>query len=427
MSSHPHAARVRRPVADAATPAVVFRPRTLPVITAAFLVAACGPAQPPGGHGGFPPAAVAVARVEARTLPVVFEYVGQTTGSKDVEIRARVTGILERKLYAEGSPVRAGQPLFSIDRKPLEAQAAAARAEVARAQALVAQADREAARLVPLAERRAIGRKEADDAVSAAELARATMGVARAKLAEVELSLGYTDVAAPISGLSGRAMKSEGSLVTANETLLTVISQVDPIWVPFPVPDGERLAVDRAVAAGRLTLPKDNGYTVSIRLADGSTLPRTGRINFADTRINPATGTTEMRAEIANRDLALRPGQFVRVRLGGAVRRDAIAVPQVAVLEGPQSKFVYVPAKDKDGRDIAQPRPVTLGDWVEADGANLWIVESGLAAGESLIVEGLARLQPGAPIALGPPPGAPAAAGAAPGTKDGAKDARPRS
>ena len=166
---------------------------------------------------------------------------------------------------------------------------------------------------------------------------------------------------------------------------------------------------------------------MSIRLADGSTLPRTGRINFADTRINPATGTTEMRAEIAHRDLALRPGQFVRVRLGGAVRRDAIAVPQVAVLEGPQGKFVYVPAKDKDGRDIAQPRPVTLGDWVEADGANLWIVESGLAAGESLIVEGLARLQPGAPIALGPPPGAPAAAGAAPGTKDGAKDARPRS
>ncbi|MFO1284722.1 MAG: efflux RND transporter periplasmic adaptor subunit [Burkholderiales bacterium] len=404
------------------------RPRTAGTAPPIFLVAAasvvlaaCGPSAPPGGHGGFPPAPVAIAKVEPRTLPIVYEYVGQTAGSKDVEVRARVTGILERRHYAEGSAVKAGQPLFSIDRKPLEAQAAAARAEVARAQAQVAQADREAARLVPLAERRAIGRKEADDAVSAAELARAALGVAQARLAEVELSLGYTEVAAPIGGVSSRAMKSEGSLVNANETLLTVISQVDPIWVPFAVPDNEQLAIARAVAAGRLVLPKDNGYTVSIRLADGTTLPRTGRVTYADTRVNPATGSYEMRAELGNRDLALRPGQFVRVRLAGAQRRDAIAVPQTAVLEGPQGKFVYVPGKDKDGKDVAQPKPVTLGDWVEADGVNLWIVESGLAAGDALIVDGLARLQPGAPIALGPPPGAAPPGGA----KDGAKPAAP--
>ena len=205
------------------------------------------------------------------------------------------------------------------------------------------------------------------------------MKAAEARLAEVNLSLGYTRVNAPITGLSSRANKSEGSLVNANETLLTMIWQVDPIWVPFNVSENDRLGSSGAVAAGRLVLPKDNAYDVTVRLSDGSAFPRKGRINFSDTRVNPATGTYEMRAEIANADGALKPGQFVRVTLKGAVRNNAIAVPQVAVLDGPQGKFVYVTGKDKDGKDIAVARPVALGDWVEVDGANLWVVESGLA------------------------------------------------
>ena len=216
--------------------------------------------------------------------------------------------------------------------------------------------------------------------------------------------------------------------VTANDTLLTVISQVDPIWVPFNVSENDRLAIDRAVAAGRLALPKDNGYEVTVKLADGTAFPRAGRITFADTRVNPATGSYEMRAELPNRDLALKPGQFVRVQLKGALRRDAIAVPQSAVLDGPQGKFVYVPAKDKDGKDIALPRPITVGPWVEADGVNLWIVETGLAAGDKVIVDGIARLfAPGSPIVLGPPPGQPGAPGAPPAApgKDDAKPAAP--
>lgn len=418
------------PAMPHATFACLSRPavRLAAGVLAAGVLAGCGQGQPGGGHGGFPPAQVTAIAVAPRTLPVSWEYVGQTTGSKDVEVRARVTGILERKLYAEGSAVKAGQPLFTIDPKPLEAQAAAAQAEVARAQAQLAQAEREAARLKPLAERRAVGQKEADDALSAAELARASLNVAKAKLAEVDLSLGYTRVLAPVAGLSSRAMKSEGSLVTANDTLLTVISQVDPIWVPFNVSENDRLAIDRAVAAGRLALPKDNGYEVTLKLADGTTFPRAGRITFADTRVNPATGSYEMRAELPNRDLALKPGQFVRVQLKGALRRDAIAVPQAAVLDGPQGKFVYVPAKDKDGKDIALPRPITVGPWVEADGVNLWIVETGLAAGDKVIVDGIARLfAPGSPIVLGPPPGQPGATGAPPAApgKDDAKPAAP--
>ncbi|MCE7878588.1 MAG: efflux RND transporter periplasmic adaptor subunit [Betaproteobacteria bacterium PRO3] len=371
----------------------------------------CGQGGQPGGHMGFPPAQVATVTLAPRTLPVSWEYVGQTTGSKDVEVRARVTGILEKKLFQEGGQVKAGQPLFTIDPKPLEAQAAAARADVARAEAQLAQAEREAARLVPLAERRAVGRKEADDALSAVDLARATLAAAKARYAEVELNLGYTRVVAPVTGLTSRAMKSEGSLVNANETLLTVISQVDPIWVPFNISENEQLAINRSVAAGLLELPKDNGFEVTIRLADGTVFPRSGKINFADTRVNPATGSYEMRAEVANRDRALKPGQFVRVTLKGAMRRNAIAVPQVAVLDGPQGKFVYVPGKDKDGKDVALPRPVVLGPWVEADGVNLWVVESGLKAGETVIVDGVARIMaPGSPIMLGPPPGAPGAA-----------------
>ncbi|HTS20469.1 MAG TPA: efflux RND transporter periplasmic adaptor subunit [Casimicrobiaceae bacterium] len=370
------------------------------VIIAALVLTGCGQSQSKAAFGGFPPAEVNVVSVAPHNFPVAFEYVGQTLGSKDVEVRARVTGIIEHRLYTEGSAVKAGQPLFIIDPKPYAAQVAQAEADLARAQAQKVQADRERARLAPLAERKAIGQKEADDAASTAELAAAAVQSARARLDELKLNWGYTKVVAPISGLSSRAMKSEGSLATANDTLLTTISQTDPIWVAFSISENEQLRLNRAVASGALALPKDNAYDVTIKLADGSTFPRRGRINFADTRVSPTTGTYDMRAEVANRDAALKPGQFVRVVLRGAERRDALAVPQVALLDGPQGKFVYVAAKDKDGKDIAQPRPVVVGDWIDGDSGNLFVIESGLRAGDTVIVNGIARLQPGAPIKL---------------------------
>jgi membrane fusion protein (multidrug efflux system) len=383
-------------------------------IAAAALVAACGPSSQ-GGFHGFPPAQVTTLTMQPRSVPVSYEYVGQTTGSKEVEVRARVTGILERRLFTEGGWVKAGQSLFIIDPKPLEAQAAAAEAEVARVRAQLTQAEREVARLKPLAERRAVGQKEADDAVSNLDLARAQLKAAEARLAEVNLNLGYTRVIAPITGLSSRAIKSEGSLVTANDTLLTLIWQVDPIWVAFNISENEQLALNRAVAAGQLSLPKDNAYDVTIKLADGSMFPRKGRINFSDTRVNPATGTYEMRAEIANADGALKPGQFARVQLKGATRQNALVIPQVAVQDGAQGKFVYVTGKDKDGKDIAVVRSIALGDWVEIDGANMWLVESGLKAGDTVIVDGIAKLQPGGAIVL---PGAQGAPGKAPAGGD---------
>ena len=378
--------------------------RLLPAVAAILVVAACGKSGSQGGFHGFPPAAVTIERTTTATIPVSFEYVGQTIGSKDVEVRARVTGIVEKRLYDEGAAVKAGQVLFLIDPKPYQAQVEAADADLARAKAQKAQADRENARLQPLALHKAIGQKEADDAASTADLAAAGVKAAQAKLDEVKLDLGYTRVVAPISGLTSRALQSEGSLATANQTLLTTISQTDPIWVVFNVSENEELRLQRAVAAHALELPKDNAYEVTIVLSDGSSFPRKGRINFADTRVNPSTGTYEMRATLPNADGALKPGQFVRVVLNGARRVDAIAVPQVAVLDGPQGKFVYVAGKDKDGKDVAVPKPVKVGDWVDASGAHRWIVESGLAAGDPVIVDGMARIMGGGPIVIGGSP-----------------------
>ena len=384
---------------------------------AALAVAACGPAPQQGFHG-FPPADVTLLTVQPKSIPVTFEYVGQALGSKEVEVRARVGGILEKRLFKEGASVKGGQTLFLIDPKPYEAQAASAEADLAHAQAQLSQAQREATRLKPLAERKAIGQKEYDDAVSNSELAAASVKAAEAKLREARLNLGYTRVAAPITGLSSRATKSEGSPVTAgSDSLLTTISQTDPMWVQFNVSENEQLRIDRAVSDKKLDWPKDNTMDVIVKLADGTTLERKGRINFSDTRINTTTGTYETRAEFANADNALKPGQFVRVILNGAARRDAIAVPQVAVLEGPQGKFVYVAAKDKDGKDIAAPKPVVLGEWTTGASANQWIVESGLAAGDKVIIEGIAKLMPGGAIKL---PGAGGAPGAAPAPAGGA-------
>jgi membrane fusion protein (multidrug efflux system) len=374
-------------------------------------LSACGSSQQQGGFHGFPPPDVSVITVEPKSIPVTFEYVGQALGSKEVEVRARVGGILEKRLFKEGAPVKAGQTLFIVDPKPYEAQLASAEAELARAQAQQAQAQREAARLKPLVEKKAVGQKEYDDAVSTSDLAAAAVKSADANLRTARLNLGYTRVVAPITGLSSRATKSEGSLVmVGSDSLLTTISQTDPIWVQFNVSENEKLRIERAVAEKKLQWPKDEEMDVVVKLADGSTLPRKGHINFADTRINTQTGTYETRAEFTNADNALRSGQFVRVTLNGPMRLNAITVPQSAVLDGPQGKFVYVAGKDKDGKDVAMPNPVQLGEWVTGNGANLWIVESGLNAGDHVIVDGIAKIMmPGQPIKLAGSTPAPAA------------------
>ncbi|HEU0204557.1 MAG TPA: efflux RND transporter periplasmic adaptor subunit [Burkholderiaceae bacterium] len=377
---------------------------------AAVLVACGNNNGQPGGFSGFPPAPVTLQTVTPRTVPLRFEYVGQAAGSKEAEVRARVQGILERRTYQEGERVKRGQTLFVIDPKPYAALAQQAEAELARAQAQLALARRTIVRLKPLLAENAVSGSAYDDAVAQEEAAAANVKLAQARLAEARLNLGYTTVTAPVSGYASRALKSEGSLVTPGDnSLLTTVSQLDPMYVNFSVPENEQLRRVRLINEGKIVLPDaKTGYEVSVRLADGSLLPTKGKLAFIAPGINPGTGSFDARAEVANGDGLLRPGQFVRVVLNGAKRPDAIVVPQRAVLDGPQGKFVYAAIKSKDGKDIAVPRPVQVGDWIELDGAQLWIIESGLKGGEQIVVEGMGKIFPGpegAPIIVGAPGG----------------------
>jgi membrane fusion protein, multidrug efflux system len=391
----------------------MLRSRALVFASLAFLLAACGPSggdkgggKAGGDHdkgkgggpmGGMPMAEVVVVTATPQALPQVFEYVGQTAGSREVEVRARVTGILQKRNFAEGEPVKAGQSLYTIDAAPFQAAVARAEADVAAAEARLEQASRNAKRFKPLYAEKAVSQKDYDDAVSAEAIGAADVKAARARLTEARLNLSYTKVESPASGVSGRSLRSEGSLVSGPDVLLTTITQVDPIWVNFGIPDNEQAQIQSDVQAGRLALPKGGRFEVQVRRADGTVYSRSGRLNFSDVRVSSSTGTREARAELPNPDGVLRPGEFVRVVLRGAVRPNAVTVPQRAVMEGPQGKFVYV----IDEKSTAQARPVEAGEWA---GGNQWIITKGLQGGEKVIVDGVMKIGPGAPVKVAEKP-----------------------
>lgn len=347
-----------------------------------------------------PPAQVSVIKAVARSLPVTFEYVGQTAGSREVEIRARVPGILQRRNFREGGYVAAGQSLFTLDLAPYRTAVARADAELAAAKARALQAERNAARLQPLFEAKAVSQKDFDEAIAARAISQADIQAAQARLDEAKLNLGYARVESPIAGIAGRALRSEGNYVTGPDVLLTTVSQLNPIFVLFGIPDEARLRLDREVAAGRLRLPKNNAFDVSLQLAEGVPYAPRGKMNFSDVRISGQTGTSEARAVVPNPKGELRPGQFVRVILSGARRVDAILIPQRAVIEGPQGKSVYVVGKNS----TAEPRAIAVGEWQ----GDQWVVLSGLVAGDQVIVDGLMKLGPGAPVQVSAGKGPPA-------------------
>lgn len=387
---------------------------SLSLIVSALLLSACDRGGPPPG---MPPAPVAAMTVEAKTVPAVFEYVGQTAGSREVEVRARVTGILLKRNYREGGQVAAGQSLFTIDSAPYRAALMRAEADVASAEARLGQAKRNAARMKPLFEARAVSQKEHDDAVSNESIADADVKAARARLTEASLNVGYTHVESPIVGIASRAQRSEGTYITGPEVLLTTVSQIHPIHVLFGISDDQRQRMNREVDEKRLLLPKNQQFDVSVKLSEGNIYPRTGKLEFSDVRISGTTGTSEARAELPNPNGVLHPGQFVRVILKGAVRPNAILVPQRAVLEGPKGKFVYVVVEGK-----ADARPVTVGDWQDDN----WIILSGINPGDKVITDGVMKIGPGAPVQIvdpnAPAPGNPPAA---PGNPPPATEAPP--
>jgi membrane fusion protein (multidrug efflux system) len=341
--------------------------------------AAAGPA---GSSAAQAAVEVTTLRVEPRDVPVAFDAVGRTEGSREVQVRARVSGILERQLFSEGDSVKAGAPLFRIERAPFEIELQQARGALAQETARQELAQQELARLKGLADRRAISQKEADQAASSAQQSAAAVQIARARVRQAELNLSYTTVSAPIGGITGRALQSVGTLVQpSNESaLLTTITRGDPIWVRFSLSEAE---------FARLRGSDRSDVEVGVELADGKPYQHKGKLNFAASTVDGNTGTVQMRAELPNPKQQLLPGQYVRVRMV-AGSQQAIVVPQTAVMQNDTGRFVWVAGGD--GKAVQ--RNIRAGGWLGED----WVVLDGLKAGEAVIVDNVARLRPGTPV-----------------------------
>lgn len=338
--------------------------------------------------------AASVLVVQPQEVPMTIDALGQAEGSREVEVRARVSGLLEQQLYQEGEPVKAGAPLFRIERAALEITRAQASALLAQEAARLEQARRETARLQGLAQEQAISQREHDNARSAQAVLQASLQLAQARVREAELNLSYTVVNAPIAGLSGRAHKSVGSLVgPGSDSLLTKIVQIDPIRVRFALSPQELQQLQRLPPVRR------RDVTVQILDADGQPLPRRGRLGFSGSTIDAELGTVALRAEFPNAEADLLPGQLVHVQLLLGTR-SAFLVPQAAVVQSEHGHTVWTL---RHGR--ATPAPVQLGEWVGTD----WVVHGGLKKGDQVIVDSLLKVRPGLPVTPR------AAAGAAPG------------
>lgn len=330
-----------------------------------------------------PPMPVSVLSVTPTSVPISIESVAQTEGAKEVEIRPRVGGILLKKLFEEGAEIKAGQAMFLIDPVPFQIALAEAKAMLSEQKTKVAQAEREANRLEKLLEMQSISAREADNANSDYALAKASLAQYEAKVREAELNLSYTKVTSPITGVAGRFVYSEGALVEANNSLLTTVSKNSPIWVRFSLSDSELEKLGGHVSEA-------NVRPVELIMQNGQPYASRGKLNFAASTVNPSLGTQELRATFENAGKMLMPGQFVRVRISTGDLDGVFKVPQTAVLSGEQGKFVFV----VDDKQQATPRPVRVGDWVGTD----WVVESGLNAGDQVIVDNLIKIRPGAKV-----------------------------
>ena len=377
-----------------------MRPRHKMLIAAlmAFFIAGCGKggdAKAPGtpGSGGPPPPAeVGVITVSLGDVGLITELPGRLEASRVAQVRARVAGILQKRLFREGSDVKAGQPLFTIDAAPYAAQVAGAKASQARAEANVAQTTGLAERYKPLVEDNAISKQEYANAVAAQKQAEADVGVAKANVQTAAINLGYAAVTAPISGRIGRALVTEGALVGQGEaTQLAVIQQINPMYVNFTQSAAEVMKLRGAMASGQFKRASGaNAASVRLVMEDGTEYATPGRLLFSDLTVDPTTGQVTLRAEVPNPAGQLLPGLYMRVRLEQAQASNAITLPQQAVTRTAQGDTVMVVADD--GK--VSPRPVQIGS---ARGAQ-WVVLSGLKAGEKVMVDGFQKLQSGATV-----------------------------
>jgi len=382
--------------------------RSVPVaalLAASLLSVACGEKQ----TAAPPPPEVYVADVVQRDVPIYLELVGQTLGFQDVEIRARVEGYLQRVAFTEGSLVHKGDLLYEIDHKPLEAALANAKADLATARAHLQKTETDVARLRPLAAEQAVSRQELDNALSARDAAQAQMDARQASVDSAELDLGYTWIRAPLEGLAGTTEVKAGNLVGRGEsTLLTTVSQLDPILFRAGISEAEYLNVARRAEE----LKREHAgepVTVQLLLADGTVHPQPGRVDAVERAVDPTTGTISVQFAFGNPDRILRPGQYGRARFVLEERKGALLVPQRAVQE--LQNLYSVATVGADGKVAF--RNVKVGPRVDS----LWLISDGLKPGERVVVEGLQRIKDGTVVNAKPVAAAAEPAAAAAGSK----------
>lgn len=365
-------------------------------------LSACGQKKAEGGAP--PPPEVGVVTVTPSPVAIVNELPGRLEGVRTAEVRARVEGVVLSRNYTEGGEVKAGQVMFRIDPAPYQAQLASARASLQRAEANAVSARQKAERYKPLVAVNAVSKQEYDDAVAAAGQANADIASAKAAVTTAQINLSYTTVTAPISGRAGRALVTEGALVGKGEaTKLTVVEQVDPIWVTFTQPASEVTRLRRAIESGAVK-GMNGGAKVHLYVEDGREYDQTGKLLFSDMTVDPTTGAITLRAQFPNPKRELLSGTFVRVKIEQGMDENALTVPQRALIRNAQGASVLVVGTDGKVAALPVKAPQAIGD--------SWVVTEGLKGGEKVIVEGLQKVKVGAPAKAVPfkPAGAPAQA-----------------
>jgi len=359
-----------------------------------LLLTACNEAPKPGGSGGgrqMPPVPVSVVTVQPARAEIAVELPGRVDAIKNAQIRARVNGIVETINFQQGSDVKAGQLLFTIDAAPYQAARASAAAELRRAQANANAAQQLARRYEALIKVNAISHQEYDNAVAQAQQADAAIAAARAAVQTADINLGYTRVTSPINGRIGQSLVTEGALVSAAAaTLMANVQQIDEVYVDVTRSTTELAAMRRELASGRYQRTEDGAARVQALLEDGSAYEHAGQMLFSGISVDPGTGQVTIRSQFPNTEQILLPGMYVRVRVPQAVNEAALLVPQQALqrsVDGSASLLLVV-----DGK--VQPRPVVVGPAV----GQHWLIESGLNAGEVVIVAGFQKARPGAPV-----------------------------
>ncbi|MDX9912863.1 MAG: efflux RND transporter periplasmic adaptor subunit [Phycisphaerales bacterium] len=341
--------------------------------------------------GGAHAIAVKVQVLKPRDIPIVRQYLAQTEASEIVQLRARVSGFLIERGFEDGDTVEQGQVLFRIDPQPFEVALRRAEAGLKAAEAQLVRADQQVLRFQELAELQQAAANELEQAQEAQRIAVALVETQRALIEQARLDLDYATVRSPISGVIGARFQDVGNYVGPGaDALLATVRKVDPLYARYSVSERDSLRWQRMTEEGLLNTTNIEDLSVEIVLPDGQEFPHRGHIDYVDVAVDPSTGTTVIRSVVPNPDHALRPGQFVHVRLLGIVRKGALVVPQSAVLQTPNGAAVYV----VDDAGKAQMRPVVLDDWADKD----WIVSSGLAEGERVIVDHLVQIRPGASV-----------------------------